>query len=390
MIFQIFLILHVFFVRLSTENFIETTYNISPYGFYYLFFVGTPKQMAYLKLDISSTSTQMTKCMYKLKDSDTSKEISKATVKINEKTIDIKIISDNICLKKEEITLENYLFSSTDNEITPDEYDSLSLSVKYSNKNFSLIEKLYEKGLISKRKFSMIPVNSDFGQLYFGGGFPKILIKQNNKAECLVDSNLDSWNCQLSYLFFGNNSLVAAPECHVVFSTTENDILIPRPLFEVFESNYLKPLISRGICIERNKPYKYICQCTEMESAFIGLLFDERKEGILLTKNDLFGGSIKDWCVMYIRESMNENLVIGRHFIKNHPMTYDIDRKKIKIYSNESIEKYIKTKKNNKKYQQRIYIFVCVITLLMFFVVREVWVCLRKSTKLYYIELDLI
>ena len=169
-------------------------------------------------------------------------------------------MSDTIILfttKNESIKLNNFHFYDYRERF--DIYDSLSFSYKQTD-NFSLIQLLYDNGLITERKFCIIETKYKEGILYLGG-FDKNITNKNNYT-CGINKEMSAWNCRLSKVYLGSKEY--DNEEDAILQGNDKRILVPRQFFVFLKENVFS-------LYERNEVY--LAVESKEKSKFPGMTF---------------------------------------------------------------------------------------------------------------------
>jgi hypothetical protein len=112
---------------------------------------------------------------------------------------------------------------------------------KNSEINFSILDKFRENNQIETKIFSF-KFNEDISPSLFLGGLPPHIV-ESNLSYCNVNTTLSSWNCRISHIFVGTDvNFYKSVQLNVdaIFSTINNNILVPNKYIQFFFQNYFE------------------------------------------------------------------------------------------------------------------------------------------------------
>lgn len=232
---------------------------------------------------------------------------------------------------------------------------------------FSLIQSLYDNGLISKRVFAHKYVNESNGLLYLG----QIPEENTTYYKCKGKDNGNNliyrWNCQLHAITLsGNDSFIIKTQTkekdfsNAVFYTGGSDIRLPLlngesdALFEALMS------FNKEICWIKEEGLrtgyrKLLCHSNININVYPDINFKlENDYGLVLNRNNLFvknDDSLYYECVIIIEKRSNQ-ITMGAKVLKNYNMIFDHQDNSVSFNRwNENINKLehetIITNKNN-------------------------------------------
>lgn len=313
----------------SEQKSIQAVYGFSTNNYNIILEIGNPEQILYLKIDMSVGSSWMTDNCYHIKESRTNSNISHKKIKIGYFNYDSVIVSDQLHFINKEISLQKFYFNLLDGERPEGAYDSLSLAYQFENKTFSIINQLFEEGLIAKKKFSFVPKEDKVGVVYFGD-LPQEVVIKKYETKCKVQSNHTTWGCNLQKVIIGND--VYSNSAYAYFNTIDSDILAPLSFINFLKKHYLSSYLENKICSFESGTQSYRCNCTKMgQLPQFMMVFDGK--GIELNNKIIFT-DYSPRCFLRIRENYKSNdWVIGTRFLNNHIMSFDYDNDEISIYT---------------------------------------------------------
>ena len=223
-------------------------------------FMGDPPQVKYYTINLALPFNFASNRYYSKQHSLSVQIHERRNIQVEDIVGTVKHLSDTIILfttKKESIKLNNFHFYDCRERF--DIYDSLSFSYKQTD-NFSLIQLLYDNGLITERKFCIIETKYKEGILYLGG-FDKNITNKNNYT-CGINKEMSAWNCRLSKVYLGSKEY--DNEEDAILQGNDKRILVPRKFFVFLKENVFS-------LYERNEVY--LAVESKEKSKFPGMTF---------------------------------------------------------------------------------------------------------------------
>lgn len=313
----------------NEEKSIQAVYGFSTNNYNILLEIGKPKQTIYLKIDMSVGSSWMTDNCYHIAESKTNSNMDYKKIKIGYFNYDSVALSDQLHFINKEISLKKFYFNILNGERPEGAYDSLSLAYQFENTSFSIINQLFEEGLITKKKFSFVPKEDKVGVIYFGG-LPQEVVSEKYETKCKAQNNRTTWGCNLQKVIIGND--VYSNSAYAYFNTIDSDILAPSSFINFLKEHFLSSYLEDKICSFEPGTESYRCNCTKMgQLPQFMMVFDGK--GVELNNKIIFT-EYSPRCFLRIRENYKENeWVIGTRFMSNYIISFDYDNEEISIYA---------------------------------------------------------
>ena len=235
--------------------------------------------------------------------------------------------------------------------------DSISLSFLSYDDNFSLINTLYRKKIISYKRFSFVKDNENIKLIL--GGIPSEYMNTKYKGTCKV-VNKKYWGCNLTQVnlyvkydnrtssgYFMNNK---ENDYYSLFQTNSKQISVPSRYYDFLHQSYMKQMINQEVC-NLNPDKQYVCKSSFVSNLSFSLELDFDGMSLQLDTKDLFEDN-GVWSSLIIKRNDNPNeWKIGTGVLHKLNILFDYDDKSISFYSNENTitESKLKTEiKRNK------------------------------------------
>ncbi len=347
----------LFIFILSIINIISSKLFYIPFteisGSYYMnLTIGTPYQNQLKAIDQELAITWTDNYFYNPNNSSSSKELSEVTLSFRKINLYGNLYSDIITFINEEykpIILNDFNFAVIKNTKG---YDSrvggFGFAYKFSDLKYSIIHFLYDKNLISKRAFGIIPNNNlknNYGKFFFGG-LPNQLINNLFKSYCKITNKYNFWSCEMSYVFFGEISEKYENKFYQnndysYFNSAEHRILVPIKFMEYLKENYFVEYLKNKSCeyILYGMNFRFECKCDIIKN-FEKLTFIFDSFQFTFNYSQLFqeyGGGICN-SIIYSNHLRNNNFIFGTPFLKNFYSEFSYDDKIVYFYSNKKFE----------------------------------------------------
>ena len=235
--------------------------------------------------------------------------------------------------------------------------DSISLSFLSYDDNFSLINTLYRKKIISYKRFSFVKDNENIKLIL--GGIPSEYMNTKYKGTCKV-VNKKYWGCNLTqvnlYVKYDNRTSSGyfmnkkENDYYSLFQTNSKQISVPSRYYDFLHQSYMKQMINKEVC-NLNPDKQYVCKSSFVSNLSFSLELDFDGMSLQLDTKDLFEDN-GVWSSLIIKRNDNPNeWKIGTGVLHKLNILFDYDDKSISFYSNENTitESKLKTEiKRNK------------------------------------------
>lgn len=235
--------------------------------------------------------------------------------------------------------------------------DSISLSFLSYDDNFSLINTLYRKKIISYKRFSFVKDNENIKLIL--GGIPSEYMNTKYKGTCKV-VNKKYWGCNLTqvnlYVKYDNRTSSGyfmnkkENDYYSLFQTNSKQISVPSRYYDFLHQSYMKQMINQEVC-NLNPDKQYVCKSSFVSNLSFSLELDFDGMSLQLDTKDLFEDN-GVWSSLIIKRNDNPNeWKIGTGVLHKLNILFDYDDKSISFYSNENTitESKLKTEiKRNK------------------------------------------
>ena len=235
--------------------------------------------------------------------------------------------------------------------------DSISLSFLSYDDNFSLINTLYRKKIISYKRFSFVKDNENIKLIL--GGIPSEYMNTKYKGTCKV-VNKKYWGCNLTqvnlYVKYDNRTSSGyfmnkkENDYYSLFQTNSKQISVPSRYYDFLHQSYMKQMINQEVC-NLNPDKQYVCKSSFVSNLSFSLELDFDGMSLQLDTKDLFEDN-GVWSSLIIKRNDNPNeWKIGTGVLHKLNILFDYDDQSISFYSNENTitESKLKTEiKRNK------------------------------------------
>lgn len=245
---------------------------------------------------------------------------------------------------------------------------AFGLGYKNIEPEFSVLYHLYQKGLIDKLAFGigMSKIN-EFGVDLYLGGFPKSLIKGTNYISLKVDDRFGKWGIELREIFFGNETKDKFVNTfHAYLASDEDRVFAPSEFMHYINRNIFKEYyINRSCTFYEDRGSHYInCKCNTIHN-FPPLKLVIGEYIINLSWEHSFIDLHRQNICLFLIQTNFENTEewkFGLFFYNKYFTEFDVDNKKIILYSN---TEFLSEKKFKINLQQGILIIIIVLLLIL-------------------------
>lgn len=247
-----------------------------------------------------------------------------------------------------------------------DNFGSIGLSYKYSDKKSNILYLMKEQGLIKRMEIGFGPETGDEeeGEIYFGG-IPSS-IKNKRETVSLKVKPIDSyWGTNLQFISI-NDTNVYYVKGKSYFQSNIKHIQVPNDFFSYLNTTLFNEYIQNQTCnIEETDNYlQFKCKCyytqyiPSLTFVIDGIAFD-------LSNRNLFDQYSFKTCSYYIVTSLTDpspDFILGVSFYKGGYTSFDYEDGLVKFYRKKNkylrvdMGKYIKVRHQE---MERYMIFWC-------------------------------
>ena len=267
--------------------------------------------------------------------------------------------SDILTLGNKKLNRTNFLILSTPGKFRyEDGFIGLGYTPSKDEKKFSIIQQLYESGVIPHKVFSQKYNDGGYNGKITLGEIPKHIVsdymhygrcKALNKIRKKKEYKNNNWECNIDFINYGESNdsdnvknaknliesfLKTDPREEVLFLSYRKRSFLPYELFKTFGDTYLKKYIDNNKCNigEQDRYTFYECdQDVELEP--LNFIFDSWE--IRLESKQLFNekkkANNKKEFIFYYKKKY-EKILLGRSILKELEMVYDYANKQIGFY----------------------------------------------------------
>lgn len=229
----------------------------------------------------------------------------------------------------------------------------LGYTPKSYEEEFSFIEQLYNKGIISHKVFTQ-NFNSDLnGELSFGQIPKQIIEDSKHYGRCRALDWLRAgkkyknnfWQCQVNGVYFGDkydpSKVKKLEDTNVSFFSYRNNALVPLEFFEYLQNSYFKDLISQGKCERKKRKNLDLFACKEEVGYTDGLeftfVFGDWGMRIPFVKLFQYNKSSAQFEFILYHQDNYEKYTLGRPLVRNFVMVYDYHNSEIGFYDRDNV-----------------------------------------------------
>ena len=262
--------------------------------------------------------------------------------------------SDILTIGGENLSRVNFLLISTSGKYrTEDGFIGLGYTPSNDEKKFSIIQQLFENGIIPHKVFSQKYTDNYNGHITFGE-IPKYIVEDYthygrchalNKIRGKKQYKNNNWECYIDYMYYGDggddskkNNIAKfnkeQDKTEVLFLSYRKRSFLPYKIFELIGKTYLKNLISEQKCNTREEFRYTFYECDlDVKLEQLNLVFDSWEiqiDGDKLFEEPKEGRDKKEFMFYYKKNF--EKFLLGRSILKEFEMVYDYANKQIGFY----------------------------------------------------------
>ena len=264
--------------------------------------------------------------------------------------------SDILTLDNKKLNRTNFLIISSAGKFSnEDGFIGLGYTPSNEEKKFSIIQQLYENGVIPHKVFSQ-KYNDGYNGVITLGQIPKHIVddymhygrcKALNKIRKGKEYKNNNWECYIDFINYGESNTqenIANPKNliksfnsdneEVLFLSYRKRSFIPNELFNKLGDTYLKKFIDNKKCnIDEQGRYTFYECDSDVELEPLNFIFDSWE--IRLESKQLFSekkkANNKKEFIFYYKKKY-EKILFGRSLLKELEMVYDYANKQIGFY----------------------------------------------------------
>ena len=238
------------------------------------------------------------------------------------------------------------ILESSDTFRSMDGFIGLGYTPKIEERKFSIIQQLFENGVIPHKVFSQKYFTEQKGQLSIGE-IPKYIVKDyTHYGRCAALDKVrdgkkyknNNWECKIDSIYFGGD------EKKVILISNNNEqkmqflsylkrSFIPLEVFQQIGNLFLKKQIKEGKCTLK-KNYQYSFYECDKDTVAQNITFVFGDWEFTIQEKNLFKeskeGNSKE-LLLYHRDNY-EVFLLGRSILKGFEMVYDYANKQIGFY----------------------------------------------------------
>ena len=254
---------------------------------------------------------------------------------------------DILTINGEDYSKINFIIlETTDSLLGMEGFIGLGYTPNSNERKFSIIQQLFENGVIPHKVFTQKYFTEEKGQLTIGR-IPKYIINDyTHYGRCAALDKVingkryknNNWECKIDDIYFGNEEkntlyLDKNHEQKMSFLSYRKRSFIPLEIFDQIGNTYLKNEIKEGKCIARHQRRYSFYECNkDTEIPNITFVFGDWEftiEGKNMFKLNR-EGNLKE-LILYHKDNF-EHFLLGRSILKEFEMVYDYANKQIGFY----------------------------------------------------------
>lgn len=323
------------------------------------YYLGKPSQKVYSKLALEGQDTVVSKFHYRSQYSETGKDLGLKIISIKEDK-DWKYQAnqhiDYVGFFENYMLMDNFSFCVVDVDLGS-YVPFLPFSYKFDDYSHSIIHNYKSKGIINKLAFYLSPNDDDSkGEIQIGEN--KNIENSKYFGFCSPEKNQTNWGCFYTGLKIEKDEII--DPSFVVFSTTENRLIVPENVLDAIVNKIFPLYFDKGMCTYTKYPLpplrKYVdCHCNQINETFPNITIIINNYNFVLTYKELFR-SFYNACtfIFELDTKYQEKYVFGIDFLLKYTTKFDYESNTISFYSDDKV-----IYQNNSKLNQ-ITIIVCI------------------------------
>ena len=254
---------------------------------------------------------------------------------------------DILTINGEDYSKINFIIlETTDSLLGMEGFIGLGYTPNSNERKFSIIQQLFENGVIPHKVFTQKYFTEEKGQLTIGR-IPKYIINDyTHYGRCAALDKVingkryknNNWECKIDDIYFGNDEkntlyLDKNHEQKMSFLSYRKRSFIPLEIFDQIGNTYLKNEIKEGKCISRHQRRYSFYECNkDTDIPNITFVFGDWE--FTVDGKNMFKlnreGNLKE-LILYHKDNF-EHFLLGRSILKGFEMVYDYANKQIGFY----------------------------------------------------------
>ena len=238
------------------------------------------------------------------------------------------------------------ILETTDSLLGMEGFIGLGYTPNTQERKFSIIQQLFENGVIPHKVFTQKYFTEQKGQLTIGQ-IPKYIISDyTHYGRCAALDKVikgkryknNDWECKIDDIYFGGKeknaiSLKKEEEQRMSFLSYRKRSFVTLEVFEEIANTYLNKEIKKGECIARHEQRYSFYECDkDVQVENITFVFGDWEftidgKNMFKMKKD---GKTKE-LILYHKDNF-EHFLLGRSILKGFEMVYDYANKQIGFY----------------------------------------------------------
>ena len=334
-------------------------YVISQELLYVRIFIGSPPQIAFVKLDLIGQNPLISDMHYVPLNSNTYQIVRKEKIEVTNIIYDAQIIQDIVGVNQifDRVNFTFLLVNTNYNRYTA----SLPLSYIIQKNEYSLIQQYKIQGLINRSVFYIEPKGELEGQFHIGDTDTIMNRKSLSQfiGKCKIAQYQSLWMCTLEKVEI--NAQIYEKKRFVVFRTDIRRNIVPSSFLHFLADTALKDLFQKEKCNLQKFPLRPGCEyitCTlekeDKKFPNIDFYLDEYKLTINLDK---FWHCVMKSCLLLFDSDEDSMFYFGYSFITQFITEYDNEKGEVTFYSLESKKIGNNYLRNNLSIRFVIYLF---------------------------------
>lgn len=339
---------------------LTTQYELRNRMIFISYYIGSPSQKVYSKLSLEGQDPVVSRFHYRSKYSESGNDLGLKELTIKEEKnwkyranqhIDYVGFFENYML------IDNFTFCVVDVELGS-YVPFLPFSYKFDDYSHSIIHKYKSKGIINKLTFYFKPNNKDHkGEIHIGEN--KNIENAKFFGFCNTEKNETNWGCFYTGLKIEKTEIIAPS--FVVFSTTENRLIVPEKVFDAIVNEVFPSYFEDGICSYTRYPLlplrKYVdCRCNQINETFPNITIIINNYNFVFTYKELFRSFFNACTFIFeLDTKYQEKYVFGIDFLLKYTTKFDYENNTISFYSDDRVIYH-----NSSKFFNEIAIILCI------------------------------
>lgn len=220
--------------------------------------IGTPPQTKFFEINLNIPFNFATTNLYRRHQSKTVITYENGEESIEGEKGKYEHLSDTLLIQSINKTITANDFHFYNFEGGYDIYDSISLTNKHKELNFSLVHYFYNKKLIDKLQFGMISTGYKQGMLYLGG-FPNNTLLNKNNYTYKINNSYSSWTFNINKVIVGNDEYDNDQIAYL--QGNDRRILVPSRFFKFLKEKVFDLYVKNDTCKFRNILRYHFYEC---------------------------------------------------------------------------------------------------------------------------------